>query len=198
MRAIFFDLDGTLLHFTRDYREVLRDAFADAAGEVPDGAVERYDETFYEAFERCEPDPVRRAFASCETTAEADALVDALLESEIATCRPPERAHEDLSRLAEEYALGVLTNGVPKWQRAKLRAHGLDDYFDVFVASYEAGAHKPDVAPFRLAEVRLPAEEYAMVGDADADIDGASAVGWVPHRYDDEGFGDLPAVLEWE
>ena len=197
MRAIFFDLDGTLLHFTREYREVLRDAVADVAGEVSESALAAYDRAFYERFEACTPEPVREAFAASDLDADPDALRAALREREVEMCEPPAGAAADLERLGDEYRIGVLTNGVPEWQRHKLRAYDLDEYVDAFVASYDAGAHKPDPAPFRYAEERLPADEYAMVGDDDADVDGAAAAGWTAHRYDGDGVGDLPDALDW-
>ena len=196
MKAIFFDLDGTLLHFTRDYGDVLADAIRSVEGDVPAGALDAYDEAFFEGFAACEPEPVRRAFEGIGS--DPDALVDALLEHEIGMCRPPDGADADLARLAGDYRLGVLTNGVPEWQRAKLEAAGLLDHFEVVVASYEVGSHKPDREPFGFAEERLPAEKYAMVGDSDADVEGARNAGWVAHRYEGGGFGELPGVLDWE
>lgn len=198
MKAIVFDLDGTLVHFTREYGDVLADAFEAVRGETRAEWVETYDEAFYERFAACEPDPVRRAFARVDGGAAPDDLVAALREREVAMCQPPQDVHVDLERLAGEYRLGVLTNGVPAWQRHKLRAFDLEDYFDVVVASYEAGAHKPAVEPFRLVEERLPADAYAMVGDDDADVDGARNAGWTAYRYDGQGFGDLPDALSWE
>ena len=195
MKAIFFDLDGTLLHFTREYGDVLADAIRSVEGEVPAGALDAYDEAFFEGFGAYEPEPVRRAFEGVGS--DPDALAEALRREEIAMCRPHENAAADLARLSEEYRLGVLTNGVPEWQREKLAASGLDERFDAFVASYEVGAHKPDPAPFRAAEERLPADAYAMVGDDDADVEGARAAGWTAHRYDGEGFGDLPGAVDW-
>lgn len=198
MRAIFFDLDGTLLHFTRDYRVVLADAFEAVAGGVRDEWLDTYDDAFFEYFEACEPDPVRRAFERVDATEDPHALVAALREHEVAMCEPPEGVHDDLERLAETHALGVLTNGLPTWQHHKLHAHGLDRYLDAVVTSYEAGAHKPDTAPYRLAEQRLPACDYAMVGDADADIDGAKRADWAAYRYGGDGFGTLPDGIEWD
>jgi putative hydrolase of the HAD superfamily len=123
--------------------------------------------------------------------------VAALFERELAACEPPAGAGADLGRLAGSHRLGVLTNGVPAWQRAKLDASGLAEHFDAVVVSYEAGAHKPAAAPYRLAEERLPADAYAMVGDSDDDVEGAAAAGWSARRYEGEGFGDLPASLPW-
>jgi putative hydrolase of the HAD superfamily len=196
VRAICFDLDGTLLEFTRDYGDLLADAFRDAAGEVRGEWIETYEEAFYAAFRNHEPDPVRRGFAAVGGP-DPDACRAALLRVETGACEPPAGAAEDLDRLGDRYRLGVVTNGVPDWQRHKLRENGLLDRFDAVVASYEAGAHKPDAAPFELAAERLPADAYAMVGDDDADVEGARAAGWAPHRYGGGGFDDLPGAIDW-
>lgn len=197
MRAIVFDLDGTLLQYRRDYDEILADAVAAHEDDVDDETLAAYDEVFFDRFEAFDPDPVRTAFAAIDVSADPAALATSLLEREIEAARPPAGAETVLERLADDYALGVLTNGVPDWQRRKLAATGLAAYVDAVVASYEVGAHKPDPAPFRAAEERLGADEYAMVGDSDADIDGARAAGWRAHRYDEDGFGDLPDALDW-
>ncbi|MFC4248992.1 HAD family hydrolase [Natribaculum luteum] len=198
MRAILFDLDGTLLRLTREYHDLLAETFETVCGTVDDGWLEAYDEAFYDLFAACEPDPVRRAFDRVEGASDPDALAATLREREAEACEPPAGAAADLERLAASYDLGVLTNGVPEWQRYKLRAHDLERYVDVVVSSYEAGAHKPNVAPYRLAERRLPADAHAMVGDADADVRGAQKAGWAAHRYDGGGFGDLPDTIRWE
>ncbi|MBD0291353.1 MAG: HAD-IA family hydrolase [Thermoleophilia bacterium] len=60
-----------------------------------------------------------------------------------------------------------------------LRAAGLRSRLDVVVSSAEAGAPKPDPAPFRLALARLgvAAEDAVHVGDEEADRAGARAAG---------------------
>ena len=196
MRAIFFDLDGTLLDFERGYADLLADAIEAAGAKATDDAMETYSDAFYDSFSACDPDPIRSGFAATDLDADPGTLADALLTREAEGCRPPDGADATLARLAEEYPLGVLTNGLREWQLEKLRANGLDEHFDAVVASYEAGAHKPDPAPFRLAEERLPAGEYAMVGDSDADVEGARDAGWTAHRYGGDGFGDLPGALD--
>lgn len=198
MRAVCFDLDGTLLHLTRPYREILADAFRDVGAAPSPGAIDRYNEAFFDGFRSFAPEPVVRAVEATDVPVDADAFAEALLDREIEATRPPEGTVTDLKRLSSRFRLGVVTNGVPDWQAAKLRAHDLDSHVDAVVASYEAGAHKPDPAPFELAEERLPAEGYAMVGDADADVQGATGVGWTAYRYAVEGFGGLPGALDWE
>ena len=195
-RAIVFDLDGTLLHYTRDFENVLSDAVA-AVDETALEEVRRsYGDAFFERFEALESEPSRGAFAEvCD--ADPDALAESLRQQELEMCQPHEDAAADLERLGREFRIGVLTNGVPEWQRHKLDAYGLDEHVDAFVASYEVGAHKPDVAPFHEVEDRLDADAYAMVGDDDADVEGARVAGWTAHRYDGDGFGDLPDAIEW-
>ena len=197
MRAIVFDLDGTLLDFECDYGEILHETFRTVEGTTSEAWVAAYHQRFYEHFDDFEPEPVQNTFASIDGSVDAEALASTLLEYEIEHSITPATVHDDLARLGSEFRLGVLTNGVPDWQRQKLDAHDLGQYFDAFVASYDAGAHKPDPRPFAEAEARLEADAYAMVGDSDADIDGARNAGWAAHRYRGDGFGDLPSALEW-
>jgi HAD superfamily hydrolase (TIGR01549 family) len=73
--------------------------------------------------------------------------------------------------------LGVVTNLTAQIQFRKLVHLGLDRYFDIVVTSEEAGANKPDAAPFLLARERLNLaadESVWMVGDhAEMDCGGA-------------------------
>lgn len=196
--ALFFDLDGTLVQFTRPYDEVLADTFEAHLGEAGDDLVAVYDEAFYGAFYDFVPDPYRRGMTAVVEAAGADADPDALVatlrEAEYAMTATDASLPDSIASLSENATLGVLTNGVTDWQVGKLERHGLADHFDAVVASYEAGAHKPDPAIFERAAERLPAEEYAMVGDDDADVEGARDAGWVPIRYEDGEEG--PAFWE--
>jgi len=195
-RAVFFDLDGTLLSLPDPYAERVH-ATTEAHLGVRDDAFEAtYSERFLDLLGEGAADPYRRAFehalADCgydDADVEASAMVETLLEAEIAAIAPPDGVAATLSTLRDRGCRpGVLTNGVPAFQRAKLDAHGLSRHFDAVVASYEAGAHKPDERPFRLAAERLPADEYVMVGDSyEADIEGARAMGWRGVHYAPDG-----------
>ena len=202
MQAIVFDLDGTLISFREPYERLLAQTFESTVGTSRPGWIERYDEALFELFTALESKPIERAFervAATEDELELDpaTLADQLLVTERAHSVTHPSLEATLERLrAGGYVLGVLTNGIREWQRSKLRSAGLATYFDVTVASYEARAHKPDPAPFRLLERRLDADAYAMVGDSSVDVEGAKAAGWTAHRYDGDGFGDLPAAIE--
>lgn len=196
MNAVCFDLDGTLLHFTRDYTDVLAGTFVDVTGESREAWIETYNEAFFERFRACRPTPVEEAFAETLPGHDAGELAESLLRHEIEMLKPAPGIEDLLVELsAHDVKLGVVTNGVPAWQRAKLDAVGLLGHFDAFVASYEAGAHKPDTAPFQLAADRLGAAHYTMIGDSDADIDGATNDGWDSIRYEGTGFGLLAPTL---
>lgn len=100
---------------------------------------------------------------------------------------PVPGAHDVLETLSEEYRLGVVTNGAPELQRAKLEATGLDGYVETVVCGgYETPA-KPAVEPFAVALEALDSspDRAVYVGDAlSTDVAGARAAGlrsvWVP------------------
>ena len=201
MSVICFDLDGTLVHLTRSYEDIVVDALGEHLADPSPELAETYSEAFFAAFEALEPEPFRRGMEAvlAETGADADpaAMVDSLREAEYAATAVPEGARASLEGLGEAETLVVLTNGTPDWQVGKLAHHDLQGLFDAVVTSYEAGAHKPDAAPFDLVRERLPAEEYVMVGDDDeADVEGARAAGFTPIRYEHDTEPSLWTTLE--
>ena len=198
MKTIVFDLDGTLLASTRPYEELVATTFEAVEGRVHEEWLAAYGEAFREEFASCTPDPVRRSFAAVDGCSDPGACTQRLLEAEIAAFEPPPGTERDLDRLGDQYRLGVLTNGVRDWQLAKLQGNALLDRFDAVVASYEAGAHKPALEPYRLLEERLPAGGYALVGDSESDVEGAERAGWAAVGYDGDGFAALPESLDWQ
>ena len=93
----------------------------------------------------------------------------------------------------EGYKLGVITSG-PEYQRLKLRLAGLLDYFDVVVTREDVKAIKPEPKIFLYAPEKLRVEPggAAMVGDSlSQDVYGAKNVGmtavWI-NRDGDEGY----------
>ncbi len=201
--AVHFDLDGTLLRYDDDYGTILERAVEATLGDPAPEFVAGFDEPFFEAFGALEPNPTEHAAATAAEAAGVDldpaAFADALLRAETEASVVPDHVTDALATLAEEAALGVVTNGVPGWQRAKLRGHGIADRFDGTVVSYETGGHKPDPAPFEAAAAGIDADRHVMVGDSEeADVEGARAVGWeAVHLAADEpdGWERLPDTV---
>ncbi|MFB6206881.1 MAG: HAD family hydrolase [Haloglomus sp.] len=188
--AVYFDLDGTLLQFTRPYGTFVAEVLDAHLGRAPDELVEAYDEAFHERFVAIEPAPVRGAMQAVVDRAheagypvgdpDVDEMVAALSRAEYAGTRVAEGVSDLLARLdAAGCRLGVLTNGLPEWQTGKLDTHGLTGRFEAVVTSYGAGAHKPDAAIFEAATERLPADRHVMIGDDfEPDVQGARDAGW--------------------
>jgi putative hydrolase of the HAD superfamily len=197
--VLCFALDGVLVNRTRSDVEILRDVFVAHGIEPTEGVLTTARARFREALESLEPDPYRQSMAAVvdaatDSDADPDDMVTTLREDTYAATTVPEAARESLAGLADDSALAVVTNGPRAWQVGKLDHHDLTDHFEAVVASYDAGAHTPDVAPFDRLRERLPADEYVMVGDGDA-VEGARAAGFVPIEYRTDG-PDLWATID--
>jgi len=102
-----------------------------------------------------------------------------------------------LSRLKRRYRLGLVTNGLDRVQRSRLRAARLDPYFDVVVTSEACGFAKPDPRILRVAleTLGVAASEALYVGD-DFLTDGAAArAAGVAFVWMDRG-GTAPASFD--
>ncbi|MGH2409360.1 MAG: HAD family hydrolase, partial [Chloroflexota bacterium] len=91
----------------------------------------------------------------------------------------PETA-ASLAALHPPYTLGLVTNGAPDLQRAKIGGSGLGEWFEVMLVSGELGIGKPDPRIFAtvLERLRLRPDKAVMVGNSlDHDIMGARAAG---------------------
>ncbi len=108
-------------------------------------------------------------------------------------------ALDTLAATHQKVRLGLITNGLKEVQRPRLRASGLDRYFDCIVVSGEIGLAKPDPAYFQYAYdlMGMPEKERVLVvGDSlFADIYGAMQFGFKAcwfnsdERSDDIGVG---------
>lgn len=52
------------------------------------------------------------------------------------------------------------------------------------IVSYDVGAHKPDESIFDRARETIEADNDVLVGDSDADVEGARAAGFVLVRVE--------------
>lgn len=121
-----------------------------------------------------------------------------------ATLEPYPGVRAALAELRELVLVGLVTDGDPDLQRAKLEALDLADAFDAVVFSDELGpsGRKPSPEPFRRAAAALGVDprHVAFVGDnPDKDVAGALAAGLLPLRVRTGEYAAVPDGLpSWQ
>lgn len=185
--AVLFDVDDTLCRYRRSGRELLALAFEDA-GVEPFFEVDAYYDRYHEFLaETRGVDDIRRAcFAAIAEESGGDpdaarAVADAFAaERDHRAVDPLPGALEAVERLAEDHAVGVVTNGDPEMQRRKISGLGLAETFEVVVhAGYDTAA-KPDPEPFHraLSTLDVAPENAVHVGNSlTSDVAGAHNAG---------------------
>ena len=207
MRAVLFDLDGTLM----DHDAARVAAIGAHLPELPALADEwrRLEAIHYDeyasgccSFQEQRRRRVRGIHVAGGRPEPADAACDAWFAAYLERYRAGWAAFDDvlpaLAALAQalpDAALGIVTNGEGEPQRAKLAAIGLAERFPVVVASAEVGMAKPDPGIFLHACERLGVEPPAAahVGDRlDLDAHGAASAGLRGIWLDRAGSGAAP------
>ncbi|WP_255148823.1 HAD family hydrolase [Halorarius halobius] len=185
--AVLFDVDDTLCRYRRSGGELLEAAFDDA-GVDPFFDVEAYHRRYGEFM--ADTDGVAELRRACFATLAEERGRDPEVGRAVADAFAAERDHravdplpgarEAVDRLAEDHAVGVVTNGDPGMQSQKLEGLGLADAFEVVVhAGYDAPA-KPDPEPFRraLSTLDVTPERAVHVGNSlTSDVAGAHNAG---------------------
>ena len=185
--AVLFDVDDTLCRYRRSAGEVLTAAFEQVGVDPYFDATAYYDR--YAEFVD-ETEDVRELRRECFAAISADAGRDPDVGRAVARAFAAERDHTNVEPLpgaldavetvARDHRVGVVTNGAPAMQSAKLRGIGLADAFETVVhAGYDARA-KPDPEPFEhaLTELGTSAERAVHVGNSlSSDVAGAHAAG---------------------
>ena len=196
--TILFDLDGTICDYRRDGADILDIAF-EQVGVEPcfslSDYIDRLDTLEYKAStfaarrEQCFVSLAREAGLDTETGQElVRVYATERDQTNVEFCPGGERA---LRSLKEDHALGLVTNGGPDIQPAKLSALGIEDWFDTIVyAGYETAA-KPDPEPFEHALTTLDStsDRSVHIGNSlAADVAGAQRAGltsvWIDNGAD--------------
>jgi putative hydrolase of the HAD superfamily len=178
-RLVLFDLDNTLVDRKFAFSLWARD-FAAERG-LDEAAVRWLIETDGDGFGAKDRffAGVRERFGLADSAEELWAEYRSRMP-ELVQCRPV--LLRGLSRLRESgWRVGIVTNGMPDNQLAKIERTGLADHVDACCVSGEVGIRKPDARIFRLAAERCGADLDRggwMVGDSpDLDIAGGRAAG---------------------
>jgi putative hydrolase of the HAD superfamily len=209
IKAICFDFDGTLAHFTGDFFAHMKESAVQLG--IPEPLHEEFIATYLqydrshatfsealqatftslqrdlpEGFETSCQDAIKRYASRVELLSGAKGLLELLTEKNI--------------------SLAVITNGPKDVQAAAIHKVGIQNYFKTIIISGELGVRKPDARIFQLACERLDVQprNCLMVGDnLDADIEGAKTTGmqvaWMSQNINKEmmSFGNLQALEAW-
>ncbi len=185
IRAVLFDLDGTLLDRDRSLAAFAEDQYErlEAFKHVPK---EEYLRRFVELDARgyVWKDRVYRTLIEefgSEGRAKAEELLEDYVNSFRFHCRPFPGTLELLEGLKRRgFKLALVTNGYTDFQNANVSALNINPFFDEILISEREGVRKPDPEIFLRALHRLGVspEEAVFVGDhPENDIDGAAKAG---------------------
>lgn len=160
--AAVFDLDDTL-YPEKDY---IRSGFCAVAGmfpQLPDMA-----DRLWSVFEKGLP-AIDKVLAEYSLSEYKDAALTVYRTHKPVISMYPE-AQALLRSLAHTKKLGLLTDGRPEGQRAKIEALGLSDIFDEIIITDELGGpefRKPAPISYELMQERMgvPFERMAYIGD---------------------------------
>jgi HAD superfamily hydrolase (TIGR02253 family) len=186
-KAVLFDLDNTLIDFTRFKKKAVQ-AAARAMVKAglqanPAKLAEELLEYYYgygiesdDAFESF----LKKKFGRVDFRVLA-AAVNAYLHEKYVHLKPFPGVVDTLTILRKRgLMLGVVSDGVRLKAWMRLNAAGLDDFFDVVVAFEDTGRRKPAKEPFLKAckLLKVKPQECLFVGDwPERDIAGAKQLG---------------------
>jgi HAD superfamily hydrolase (TIGR01549 family) len=184
LRAVLFDLDDTLVPQAPWLAGCLEAVVARAQELDPGIDIEGFRRALARevAGGSARGGLIDRALAAVGSALPVGPLVAAFRAYRAPRLVPFPGVEDLLERLAARFSLGIVSDGDPGIQRAKLAASGLADRFAVVVLADELGRsrRKPHPAPYRLALARLGVlpGETVFVGDRpETDLVGAAALG---------------------
>ncbi|MBS4196519.1 HAD family hydrolase [Lederbergia citri] len=200
IKAIIFDLDGTLLDRDSSVKKFIQDQYErlnEYVGNVPH---ETYVTRFIELDCRgyVWKDKVYQQMVEefdIQKISWEDLLQDYVEEFKHYCVAFPKLINT-LDELKKQVHLGMITNGFGQFQMDNIKALGIEHYFDSILISEWEGMKKPDPEIFRKAAKRLNVspEECIYVGDhPENDVKGAQLSGMIGVWKRDSGWQNVEA-----
>lgn len=209
-KYIIFDLDNTLLNFTKSEHYALQDLFAKYGVIFNEENFSTYKEINHELWSKLEEGTIQkpavletrfaRFFAAQGLQVDGKKADDEYRQFLEGRNDLIDGAYELLDYLTEEgYILFAGTNGVGRTQRQRLKNAEMTHYFKELYISEEVGFEKPDVRFFDTIFTQENIKDLSkvlMIGDSlSSDIRGANRVGidsiWL-NLYSDKSVEDKP------
>lgn len=209
IKAICFDLDGTLVDYVGNFQNLLlenaRDlAIAPTLLEPFMQLTSKYTRSLANALEIAKKSLSDLAIEEPKNLAQ---LCQQLTQSYAKDIELLEGANSLLNFLKQkDIPLAIITNGPTDMQLASIYKVGIQDYFKTILVSGELGIRKPDTRIFQLAceQLQVQPEHCLMVGDKlDADIEGAKSIGMQTAWMSNEklqgvlSFAELRSLEAW-
>ncbi|MFW9990575.1 MAG: HAD family hydrolase [Candidatus Odinarchaeota archaeon] len=188
IKAIFFDLDGTLCYLNGAFGELFKNVCSPVLEENPSISLEEVLDSFSKALaiegHSTAELALQRAFLSLDVRKPYDYenLGREFNSQHAKQVRLFDGAENILLELHKIYKLVLITNGPQDTQQEVVDTLGLGDKFDLIVISGDekVGIRKPDTRIFQLAldVLGIPASDTVMIGNnPETDLSGASALG---------------------
>ncbi|WP_366248890.1 YjjG family noncanonical pyrimidine nucleotidase [Terribacillus aidingensis] len=189
--ALFFDVDNTILDFTKTEQEALPLLFSQHGLPTDEAAMTAYRTINHRLWSSFEKGEINRDNVVSSRFTEFFALYDkqvdgADLDTAYRELLAQGRhmiagAAEVLEKLSKDYPLYIVTNGVSDTQFRRLKATGLLPYFQSVFVSEDTGYQKPMAGFFDYVFERVPGikpERSLIIGDSlVADIQGGNMAG---------------------
>ncbi len=167
LRGVIFDLDDTLY----GEKEYVRSGYAAIAALPELAGVKNMKDKLWTAFTEGKPaiDAVLEAENICDPAVKAKCLEAYRWQTPDIHLYPGAAELLDTLR-ARGLSLGIITDGRPEGQRAKIAALGLEDKVDAIIVTDELGGpshRKPSTEAFEKMQqmLQIPFEQLCYVGD---------------------------------
>lgn len=193
MVAIYFDLDGTLISYPKDFRSL----FDEALGfRVDDEVYDLYVDELFSNLENLVENPYFKAFKEIRDQfgleINPEEVAEEYISVELNATELNGNLFDFLKIMSKNHKIGILTNGATEVQAKKIDRHGISDFVDEVIISNDVGVRKPNEAIFELAKKNLDSEEHIYIGDTfEEDIKPASETGFKTIYISGEESADL-------
>ncbi|GJD19708.1 HAD-superfamily hydrolase [Rivularia sp. IAM M-261] len=217
IKAILFDLDGTLLDRDTSIQNFISNQYERLKSQLNKIPKKDYIKRFIELDCRgyVWKDKVYQSLVSefeISTITWKELLSDYNRQF-IYSCTPFPNLHQTLDTLLiQGYLLGIITNGLGVFQKRAIQGLGINRYFQTILISEVEGVRKPDVEIFMRASHNLNVTPYesVFIGDhPEVDILGASNAGmksiwkrnsgWHEAQHADgiiDDLGEIPLLIK--